>query len=94
MFFTTEKGVNVIQFGTGDIEIGGTHLVNDDKIGAVYLTPLKVPLEPNTVIDRTKEHTAKMTDGDLGVHTRLIFTDVRSIDALIHELNKAKEFML
>lgn len=92
MFFT-EKEVNIIQFGSGDIEVGGSVLKGYPHIGAVSLMPLNPPVTPNSDIDRSKESAAGMVDTDIGVHTRLVFTDTRSIDALINQLEKAKNKM-
>ena len=97
MFYVSKTGVNVIQFGMGDIEVGGNKLSGlkkgDKIIGCVSLHPLNPPIKPNTNIDRSKEHAQGLTDEDLGVHTRLVFTDIRSIDALIHELYNARSCM-
>lgn len=93
MFFT-EKGVNIIQFGSGDIEVNGCVLKGEPQIGAVSLIPLDPPVEPNSDIDRSKERAARMVDTDLGVHTRLVFTDTRSIDALINQLQIAQNEMV
>jgi len=88
MFFT-ERGVNVIQFGSGDIEINAGILL--DNLGvAISLIPLNPRIEPNSNIDRSIEHNKGMTDEQVGVNTRLVFTDSRSIDALIDQLQIAK----
>lgn len=93
MFFTTNNGVNVIQFGSGDIEVGPATIKGNSKIGTVSLIPTKKPMKIGEEIDRSKERKAGMTDADIGVHTRLVFTDSRSIDVLVEALLKAKQFM-
>lgn len=93
MFFKSDAGVNIIQFGSGDIEIGGSTVLGSPEVGAVSLVPLENPIEPNSDIDRSKEEAAGMTDEEIGVHTRLVFTDTRSIDALVYALGRAKEYM-
>jgi hypothetical protein len=92
MFFTTKTGVNVVQFGSGDIEVGATEYPYEN-IGCVSLMPLKEPLKPGTKINRSEENKKAMTDEDLNVHTRLIFTSKESIDVLIWALKKAKKAM-
>lgn len=92
MFFTTDEGVNVVQFGEGDILVCAGMLrpedVDNEHIGSVSLVPRK----PHPINSRDLSAGGK-PDTDLGVHTRLIFTDIRSIDVLVDELLIAKDIM-
>ena len=89
MFFTTEDKVNVIQFGNGDIDVSAGLIDELDKtIGCLSLSP-REPSEIGTVNERGE----CMLDTMCDVHTRLIFTDPKSIDVVIEYLQQAKECM-
>ena len=94
MFYTTDEGTNIIELGSGDTEICGSHLVDNPEIGSLSFISLIVPISPGTQIDREEEKKAGWTDEDLGVHTRIIFTDIRSIDAFIEQASIARDFMI
>ena len=94
MFYTTDEGTSVIELGSGDTEIAGSHLEDEPEIGAISFIKLIVPVQPGTQIDRTQEKEAGWTDEDLGVHTRIIFTDIRSIDVLIEQAMIARDLMI
>jgi hypothetical protein len=87
MFFTTDDGVNVIQFGTGDIRIAPGILV-DEAAGSISLIP-----DERHPINSRDENLETRYDIELGVHTRLVFTDVRSIDVLIDMLYETRDLM-
>lgn len=92
MFYKSDSGVNIIEFGTGDIEVCGTILKERNEVGCLYLIP-QDPVPVGDWIDRSEENAAGLTDEDLGVHTRLIFTDPKSIDVVVEQLLEAKRLM-
>ena len=84
MIYKTQDGVNVIQFGTGDICVTcigdefGDHL---DSLGLFQI--------PNREIgEYLPEYDGKPA---IKTHTRLYFTDPKSIDIVISHLQKIKE---
>jgi hypothetical protein len=87
MFFIDDDGVNVVQFGTGDISIS-PGLIKDSNNGSVSLIPQKP--QP---INARDDYLGNRIDTDLGVHTRLVFTDSRSIDVLVNMLEASRELM-
>ena len=93
MFFTDDDGTNVIQFGNGDIEVAHGVLADPtETFGSVAFIPCP-PGEigrhnPNNVTEECS------LDVDRGVHTRLVFTDIKSIEGVINQLEKCKEAML
>ena len=90
MFFKTEEGINVIQFGTGDIGItAGLLDLPEETIGSVALTPK----DPNEIGAEFNTGDECKLDTMIGCHTRLVFTDKRSIDVLIDRLEKCKVLM-
>ena len=90
MFFKTEEGINVIQFGTGDIGITtGLLDLPEETIGSVALTPK----DPNEIGAEFNTGDECKLDTMIGCHTRLVFTDKRSIDVLIDRLEKCKVLM-
>lgn len=95
MFFIDGDGVNVIQFGTGDILIGAGMLDDpENMIGAVALIPQE-PVGIGVPRDLVAENGGiAPADTDFGVHTRLVFTKPESIDVLVEHLLAVKEAML
>ena len=90
MFFKTEEGINVIQFGTGDIGITtGLLDLPEETIGSVALTPK----DPNEIGAEFNTGDECKLDTMIRCHTRLVFTDKRSIDVLISELTRCKVLM-
>lgn len=91
MIFTDEDGVNVIQFGTGDIGVT-SGMIDDpsETIGCVSLTQKdEAPIGEDWV------HSDEcVLDTSIGVHTRLVFPVVESIVVLISQLEKCKNAML
>jgi len=89
MFFTTEEGVNVIQFGTGDIDVAAGLIDEVDMtIGSLSLSP-RSPSKIGTI---SKRECA--LDIMFGVHTRMIFTKVESIDIVIKYLQEVRRYMV
>jgi hypothetical protein len=90
MFFKTDEKINVIQFGTGDIGItAGLLDLPEETIGSVALTPK----DPNEIGSEFNTGDECKLDTMIGCHTRLVFTDSRSIDVLIDRLEKCKVLM-
>lgn len=93
MFYKDDTGINVIQFGTGDIECtAGLLDLPDETIGSVGFIP-----QTNQPIGGPAER-SKNDDGECKLetmaHTRLVFTKVESIDVLIEQLQKIKTIMI
>lgn len=91
MIFEDEDGVNVIQFGTGDIEVAAG-MVDDpeETIGTVSFAQQR-PGEIGGISQRSKKNDECVLD--TFAHTRLVFTDTRSIDVVIDHFRKCKRFM-
>ena len=90
MFFTTDDKVNVVQFGSGDIEVSGSLLDEPtETIGCLALIP-RTPGEIGKSVPKREEC---VLDTMIGVHTRLTFTDIRSIDVIIDQLKIVKQCM-
>ena len=90
MFFKTDEKINVIQFGTGDIGItAGLLDLPEETIGSVALTPKG----QNEIGSEFNSGDECKLDTMIGCHTRLVFTDKRSIDVLIDRLEKCKVLM-
>jgi len=92
MIYKNEDGKNVIQFGTGDIEVGNGRIPTEDgerMYPCVVFIPKNPPGEigkfcnPDTINDPAKQRR--------DAHTTLIFTDIRSFDVVIDHLEQAKE---
>lgn len=79
------QGVNVIEFGRGDIAISAGILRDSPHIGTISFCQVS-----RTNVIGTRDIFQKQTDLERGVHTRLVFTDMASIDVLIEQLQKAK----
>ena len=79
MFYRDSDGVDIIQFGTGDIEVASGILdLVKETIGCLSLIPQK-EMSIGSVGER-----GEVTCGnclDVCVHTRLLFTKVESIVA-------------
>ncbi len=90
MFYTTDFGMNVIQFGTGDIEVSnGRVLVDNEKEMFPCVTFAKI--QPGKIGDfcsPDKHHEPAEQRDD--IHTCLIFTDIRSLDVLLESLQEVK----
>lgn len=91
MIYKNNDGTNVIQFGTGDIEIGnGRVLLDDEK--AMYPCCVFIEKEPGEIgafchpdkIDNPAELRPE-------AHTLFVFTNPKSIDVVIDHLSQAKE---
>lgn len=88
MSFRKDGPVQEICFGTGDILIHGGLLDDPNKtIGCVSIMPGGFG-----VVGEKYNHGCVL-DTDLDVHTRLIFTDIRSIDVVIEHLEQTKRLM-
>lgn len=94
MFYVDEDGVNVIEFGTGDVLVA-CGILDDPTIsvGSVSLIPQEARElgAEHCLIDENGGECP--LDTDVGVHTRLLFTATESIDVLIEHLIGAKKAM-
>ena len=91
MIYKNEEGTNVIQFGTGDIEVANGRVLEakEKKMYPCLIFAAKKPGEigkrcqPNKTSDP-----AELRDD---VHTMFVFTDIRSFDVVIGNLQRARE---
>jgi hypothetical protein len=82
-------GVNILQFGSGDIKIGAGSLIDNSGRVSVSFTPcVAAPVGTNYPDDVGRK------DTDIGIHTRLVFPEIAAIDILIDALNGAKAMLL
>lgn len=90
MFFKDEKGTNVVQFGTGDINVSPALLdYPKETVGALTFEE-RDPSEIGTPgIERTCDNCMVGDD-----HTRLVFTKVESVREVIKHLQKVEELMV
>lgn len=92
MIYKNEDGTNVIQFGTGDIEVGNGRISSHDKkemSPCVIFAEQKGPNEIGSFCDPDAKNEPAKPRPD--AHTLLIFTDIQSFDVVIDHLNQAKE---
>ena len=90
MIYKNEDGCNVIQFGTGDVEVcnGRVPSNSGDKMFPCLILNETKPGEigafchPESINDPAEER--------CDANTMLVFTDIRSFDVLIDHLNQAK----
>ena len=90
MFFKNDSGENVIQFGCGDILVcPGVLDYPHESIVSLSL----VPSNPKP-IGHECSFGECVLDTSIGVHTRLVFTNILSIDVLIDALREVKKIMV
>jgi len=90
MFFKNEKGTNVIQFGTGDINVSPALLdLPEETVGALTFEELEPSKIGTAGIERTCDNCMVGDD-----HTRLVFTRVESVREVIKYLQKVEELMV
>lgn len=96
MPFHESEGVNIIEFGQGDIVVAPGWIDEpEENKGCISLVPQK----PRP-IGTTKKAWPGFDEGEcpldtmVGVHTRMVFTKVESIDVVIDALNQVKKNML
>lgn len=89
-----DAGVNVIVLGSGDIEVCSGHLDDPEENWTFVSFGQSTPGEINRVIKEEDAHGCKSDTIGFKHHTRLAFTDPRSIDVVIHHLKEAKCLML
>jgi len=91
MIYKNDDGANVIQFGTGDIEVGNGRTLTDNA-KFTYPTLFLTETAPG---DIGRLITEFASEGDavqrIDAHTLLVFTKVESVDVVIHHLEKIKE---
>jgi len=92
MFFKDDTGINVIQFGTGDIEVtAGLLDLPKETIGCVsFISQGEMEIGGEAERAKTDDGECKL---DTLAHTRMVFTDVKSIDVVMEYLQKAKDDM-
>lgn len=94
MITKDEDGSNVLVFGSGDIEIGSGHLDDpDENWGFVTFSKGKKG-EIGRETEVMGEYGCNPEAMGFKHHTRLCFTDTKSIDVVIEHLEKAKKAML
>jgi hypothetical protein len=92
MFYKNDAGKNVIQFGTGSVEVGNGRVLSNDK-KEMYPCVVFIPQNPPGEIGKFC-HPDKLDDPAENrddAHTTLVFTDIRSFDVVINHLQDAKE---
>lgn len=91
MIFKDEDDVNIIQFGTGDIEVAAGMIDDpEETIGTVSFVQQQ-PGEIGSISQRSMKNDECVLD--TFAHTRFAFTDTRSIDVVIDHLMRCKAFM-
>lgn len=92
MIYKNDAGQNIIQFGTGDIEVGNGRVLSDDgteMMPACMFAQLKNPQKIGSLITPEKINDPAINRDD--ANTFLVFTDIRSFDVVISHLKEAKE---
>ena len=93
MISKNEDGTNVLQFGTGDIEVanGFTDDPEDPNPCVVF-----IPQKPGVIgaIGQSYEKYGDECHVRSDAHTMFVFTDIRSIDVVLDHLNQARESMI
>lgn len=92
--YESEYGARVIQFGSGDIEVSNGRAPDDNLTKTTYPCVTFKEWEPGVIGRKRDDYELIKNDpaeerGD--INTILVFTDVRSIDVVINQLNQAKE---
>ena len=91
MIYKNDYGTNIIQFGTGDIEVTDGRVAPDDGycmfpccafIEHSYENEIGATADPGNETGPAKQRSE--------AHTVLVFTDIRSIDVVIDNLNRTK----
>jgi len=91
MIYKNDFGCNVIQFGTGDIEVGnGRVMSNDEKEMFPCCTFVEKPAGEIGALchPESKDDPAEERED---IHTAFVFTDVRSVQVVIDHLEEVKE---
>ena len=91
MIYENEAGINVIQFGTGDIEVcnGRVPDSTEKEMMPCVIFAKKEPGEIGAYTDPDAVgRPATIKDN---AHTMMVFTDIRSFDVVIGNLQQAKE---
>lgn len=91
MIYKNEDGTNVIQFGTGDIEVGNGRVLEEK---GKEMFPCVMFMEKEVGEIGKYCHPDKVTDPAEprpDAHTIFVFTDIRSFDVVIGNLQEAKE---
>ncbi len=90
MFFKDKNGIQVCQLGTGDIKVSEVELEGipvKECVGVVFGECEKGK------INRTIHGDKGKLDYEAGMKFKLLFTNPKSIDVVIKELQQAKELM-
>ena len=89
-----ENGINVIVFGSGDIEIGAGHLdsTGDNWVFVSFGQSVKGKI--GRQIRDYSEYGCQPELMEFKHHTRLVFTNLKSIDVVMAKLIEAKKRMV
>ncbi len=91
MIYKNEDNINVIQFGTGDIEVGDGRVL-EAKGKEMYPCLFFAEKEAAEIGKyRYPEKIHEPAELRSDAHTMFVFTDIRSFDVVIGHLQKAKE---
>ena len=90
MFFKDDQGILSCQLGTGDVAVSECNLkgIPPEKCVAVVFGQCK----EGKINRELPELTGKL-DYEIGVKFKLLFTNPKSIDVVIAELEQAKDLM-
>lgn len=97
MFYNDDAEVMVIDLGTGDTMLMGSHLDGDDSIGTLSFIDNCGKCHPiGSKVSEEKWKAISNTirvDTDLNTVVRIVFRKVESVDSLIAELQDVKSWM-
>jgi hypothetical protein len=85
MFFKDDKGIDVIQMGTGDVRVCEIGYPNNSKLVGIGFGEAE-----EGKINRKLGGSGKF-DYEVGIKLKLTFTNTKSIDVVINALKKAKK---
>ncbi len=89
MIYKNDDGVNIIQFGTGDIEVCNGR-VNDYDGEYSYPCLLLTEKEPGEIGNYTMNTNNEPAKESLYPDISFVFTDIRSVDVIIDQLKDIK----
>jgi len=95
--FYYDDEIAVVELGTGDTLLMGSHLAGDDSVGTLSIIDNCGKCSPiGLKIDETKWKSifeSTKYDTDLNTVVRIVFRKVESVDSLIAELQDVKKWM-
>jgi hypothetical protein len=96
MFYHDDK-IAVVELGTGDTLLMGSHLAGDDSVGTLSIIDNCGECFPiGSKVDETKWKSISEStkyDTDLNTVVRIVFSKVESVDSIIAELQDIKKWM-